>query len=75
MSDMERLMPYRGARGLLTGGVPEMEKLAKEPQSEGLLAQALANVADAATVMVFGSPDQQAEVRAWMDRNRQRSQT
>lgn len=48
-------MPYAGASGSL---VP-------------MMAQAVANAADAATVLLFGNDQQKQEVSAWMERNRQ----
>lgn len=63
--------PYPGARGLVTTG-----KVARPVESSselgGLLAQAVANAADAITVELFGNQQQRNEVHAWMRRNGER---
>lgn len=75
----EQPFPFPGARGLLSGGVAEARRLADgqlSPRSNevtGILVQIVSNAADAATVLLFGNQQQQAQVHAWMDQNRQRS--
>lgn len=68
---MSNPFPYPGARGLVTTG-----KVAQPVQvsSEfgGMLAQAVANAADAIAVELFGNQQQRNEVHAWMHRNGER---
>ncbi len=67
--DTENPFPYPGARGLLSSGHPAPPVTQTDG---GILGQALANAADAMTVMIFGNGQQRATVEAWMDRNRAR---
>lgn len=72
--------PFPGAAALLTQGPAAAHREAErrsvvQPQTEvmGMLVEAAVVAADAATVLLFGSPAQQQEVSTWMNRNRQRS--
>ena len=62
--------PGKGARKLLTEGVDAARRAAQQPNSGIILVDLANRLNDMATVMLFGSSGQRAEVEQYMNRNR-----
>lgn len=65
-------MPYRGAYKLLSEGLPAAQAAAAAPASSSILVEVVNRCADILTVEMFGNQQQRAELRHWMQDNRER---
>ena len=67
-------LPYRGARKLLSEGLPAARAAAVAPAQPSIIDELISNCADILTVELFGNQTQRDQVHAWMENNRNRSQ-